>query len=207
VWQLHPQAWTVQPGHSLKLELLSQDSSYLRTSSAAAPQQPVTVSDLQLRLPVVDAPGTDLGNGVGVATPAPKVVPPGYKLAPGWATYATGGAGGTVAATLSLTVGPAASFGAFRPGIEKDYAASTTASVISTAGDAALTVSDPGRMRNGAFSLPQPLRVELSKSSWSGPVSNDPVTVTFRQAIGATDALRTGSYSATVTLTLSTTTP
>ncbi len=34
VFQLHPQAWTVQPGHCLKLELLAQDSPYLRTSSA-----------------------------------------------------------------------------------------------------------------------------------------------------------------------------
>jgi hypothetical protein len=33
VFQLHPQAWTVQPGHVLKLELLAQDSPYLRTSS------------------------------------------------------------------------------------------------------------------------------------------------------------------------------
>ena len=29
-----------------------------------------------------------------------------------------------------------------------------------TAGDAALTVSDPGRLTNGAFTLPEPLRVE-----------------------------------------------
>ena len=29
VFQLHPQAWTVQPGHVLKLELLAQDSTYL----------------------------------------------------------------------------------------------------------------------------------------------------------------------------------
>jgi hypothetical protein len=35
----------------------------------------------------------------------------------------------------------------------------------------------------------------------------DPVAVTFSQAIGANDALRTGSYSKTLTFTLSTTTP
>jgi hypothetical protein len=39
------------------------------------------------------------------------------------------------------------------------------------------------------------------------PVSNDPVTLGFTQAIAADDALRTGSYAATVTLALSTTTP
>ena len=38
-------------------------------------------------------------------------------------------------------------------------------------------------------------------------MSNDAVTVTFRQAIGATDALRTGAYTRTLTFTLSTTTP
>ena len=40
-----------------------------------------------------------------------------------------------------------------------------------------------------------------------GPVSNDPVTITFQQSIGANDALRTGTYSKTLTFTLSTTTP
>jgi hypothetical protein len=207
VFQLHPQAWTVQPGHVLKLELLAQDSPYLRTSSAAAPQQPVQVTDLQLRLPVVDAPGTDLGNGLTVATPAAKVVPPGYKLAPGWATYADGSAGGTVPATLSLTLGGPASFGAFTPGLGKEYTAQTTANVISTAGDAALTASGPVHMTNGAFTLTSPLGVEISPNTWSGPVSNGPAAITFRQTIGANEPLRTGTYAATVTFSLSTTTP
>ena len=57
---------------------------------------------------------------------------------------------------------------------------------------------------NGAFSLPQPLRVEFSKATWTAPVSNDVVDVTFKQAIGANDALRTGTYSKTLTFTLST---
>ena len=43
--------------------------------------------------------------------------------------------------------------------------------------------------------------------TYSGPVSNDTATVTFKQAIGATDALRTGTYSKTLTFTLSTTNP
>jgi len=38
-------------------------------------------------------------------------------------------------------------------------------------------------------------------------VSNDPVTIAFKQHIGAGDALRTGTYAKTLTLTLSTTTP
>jgi hypothetical protein len=208
VFQLYPQAWTVQPGHVLKLELLAQDSPYLRTSSPlAAPQQPVQVTDLQLRLPVVDAPGADLGNGIKVATPAAKYVPAGYRLAPGWATYADGGAAGTVPATLALTLGPAASFGSFTPGLAKEYTAGTSANVISTAGIATLTVSDPGHLRNGAFSLPQALQVTGVPKAYAGPVSNDVVAIGFKQVIGANDALRTGSYATTLTFTLSTATP
>ena len=44
---------------------------------------------------------------------------------------ALGDVGGTVPATLALTMGPAASFGAFTPGVAKDYTATTTATVIS----------------------------------------------------------------------------
>jgi hypothetical protein len=118
-----------------------------------------------------------------------------------------GTVGGTVPATLSLSLGPAASFGALTAGVTKDYTAQTSANVISTAGDATLTYSDPGHMTNGSFSLPSPLVVELSKSSWTAPVSNDPVTIAFKQHVDANDALRTGSYSKTLTFTLSTTTP
>jgi sugar phosphate isomerase/epimerase len=115
--------------------------------------------------------------------------------------------GGTVPATLSLTLAGPASFGAFTPGVSREYTASTTANVISTAADAALTVNDPGHLSNGAFTLPQPLRVGIAPSAWSGPVSNATSTITFTQAIGAGDALRTGTYSRTLTFTLSTTTP
>jgi amidase len=115
--------------------------------------------------------------------------------------------GGTVPATLSLSLGPAASFGAFTPGVDKEYTASTTAAIISPAGSASLSVSDPGHMANGSFSLPEALRVEIVPNSWSAPVSNANSTITFHQHIGATDALRTGSYSRTLTFTLSTTEP
>ena len=60
---------------------------------------------------------------------------------------------------------------------------------------------------NGAFSLAEPLRVEFSKSAWTGPVSNDTVDIKFKQLIKANDPLRTGTYSKTLTFTLSTTTP
>ena len=58
-----------------------------------------------------------------------------------------GGVGGTVPPTLSLQLGAAASFGAFTPGVARDYTASTSANVVSTAGDATLSVSDPSTMR------------------------------------------------------------
>ena len=54
-----------------------------------------------------------------------------------------GPVGGTVPATLSLTLGAPATFGAFTPGVAKEYTATTEATVISTAGDATLTVADP----------------------------------------------------------------
>ena len=38
-------------------------------------------------------------------------------------------------------------------------------------------------------------------------MSNDSVTLTFKQPIAANDALRTGTYSKTLTFTLSTTNP
>ena len=43
--------------------------------------------------------------------------------------------------------------------------------------------------------------------TYAGPVFNDAAPVTFTQLVNATDALRTGSYSKTLTFTLSTTTP
>ncbi len=145
-------------------------------------------------------------------------------------TAVEGDVGGSVPATLSLTLGAPASFGAFTPGVTKDYTAQTTANVISSAGDATLSVSDPsatatGHLVNGTFSLPQTLQADatdaahptgvfapvsgtpLAVLSYGGPVSNDAVTIGFKQPISSTDALRTGSYSKTLTFTLSTTTP
>jgi hypothetical protein len=142
---------------------------------------------------------------------------------------AEGDVNGTVPATLGLSLGQAASFGPFTPGVAKVYAAGTQANVISTAGDAALSVTDagpnPGHLMNGAFMLPQALQASASSMggtataggtvgaaaltlmNYSAPVSNDAVTVQFQQTIGATDALRTGTYGKTLTFTLSTTNP
>ena len=139
-----------------------------------------------------------------------------------------GQVGGDVPATLALTLGATPpTFGAFTPGLAKDYTAALAADVVSSAGDAVLSVSDPdtahpGKLVNGAFALASPLRMNASSPAgaggalaplpatlltYAGPVSHDPVTVGFEQHIGASDPLRTGTYSKTLTFTLSTTSP
>ena len=83
VFQLHPNGWRFEAGHVAKLELLPSDLPYGRVSDG---QLPVVVQNLELRLPVLEAPGA--AGGV-VAAPKPKVVPPGYELAPGFADGST----------------------------------------------------------------------------------------------------------------------
>jgi hypothetical protein len=161
------------------------------------------------------------------ATPPVSGPPPAT-----YSTSADGGVGGSVPATLSLSIGPAATFGAFTPGVAKPYFATTTASVTSTAGDALLSVADPssfgtGHLVNGSFILPEPLQARarnaantgtaynnvgssaspLNLLTWSAPVSNDALSLEFSQLVKANDALRTGSYGKTLTYTLSTTSP
>src|SRR3954452_24769305 len=120
----------------------------------------------------------------------------------------SGGPGGTVPATLSLTLGATPpSFGSFAPGVASIYTASTTATVTSTAGDATLGVTDPdpanpGHLVNGSYVMAQPLQVNHvpvpgTVKSWSAPVSNDPAALEFEQPIAANDPLRTGTYSKT----------
>ena len=83
--------------------------------------------------------------------------------------------------------------------------------MISTAGDATLTVADPssrtGHLVNGTFSLRARSAGLGVIERWSAPVSNDPVSAVFTQHISANDALRTGAYTKTLTFTLSTTKP
>ena len=147
---------------------------------------------------------------------------------------AIAGVGGDVPATLALSLPTqGGSFGSFLPGIAKTYETAVSASVISTAGDGTLSVTDPstsfpGHLVNGAFALPSALNVRAINSTnptqayvplaeasntpvslltYTGPVNSDQITVGFRQAIGAGDVLRTGSYSKTLTFTLATTQP
>ncbi len=116
----------------------------------------------------------------------------------------------------------------------RNYDTAASAQVISTAGNATLAVTDPsatatGHLVNGTFALPSALQVRAANTanptpayaplsetantplnilSYAGPTAGaDTVTIGFRQAIGATDTLRAGSYNKTLTFTLSTTTP
>jgi hypothetical protein len=154
------------------------------------------------------------------------------------AATSTGNAIGTVGGNvptllaLSLPTQPG-SFGTFAPTVARNYETAVAATITSTAGDAALAVSDPstsfpGHLVNGAFALPSALNVRAVNSSnptqayaplaestgtplnllaYAGPVNGDVVTLGFRQAIAANDVLRAGTYSKTLTFSLSTTTP
>ncbi|HEU5062272.1 MAG TPA: CocE/NonD family hydrolase [Solirubrobacterales bacterium] len=65
VFQLHPQGYRFAGGHTVKLELLPSDAPYARPSNQ---QGPITVSNLELRLPVLEQPGS---LGGLVQSPAP----------------------------------------------------------------------------------------------------------------------------------------
>jgi predicted acyl esterase len=68
VFQLHPNGWRFAGGHMPKLELLGQSAPYVRPSNGVFT---VTVSTLELRLPVAEVPG-----GKVVKAPAEPVLPP-----------------------------------------------------------------------------------------------------------------------------------
>jgi hypothetical protein len=181
----------VPAGRRLGLMVFSSDRQYT-VRPAPGTQVSLDLAGSQITIPVVGGPSV-----FAAATGT------GYAEAP---------VGGSVPATLSLTLGAPASFGTFTPGRAGEYTATTNATVISSAGDATLSVADPstdrtGYLVNGAFALPQPLQGLGVVKTYAGPVSNDVVPVTFKQSIAATDALRTGAYSKTLTFTLSTTTP
>jgi hypothetical protein len=135
---------------------------------------------------------------------------------------ATGTVGGAVPATLGLTLGAPPAFGAFTAGLARDYSATTTATVTSSAGDAALIVQDTSpfytnHLVNGSYALASELQVKSNTGAfqtmpaglkfWSGPTASESVPVELKQSIGANEPLRSGAYAKSLTFTLSTTTP
>ncbi len=133
---------------------------------------------------------------------------------------------------LSLPTQPG-SFGTFPPTVARTYETAIAATVTSTAGDAVLSVTDastiarvtsstarsrcrprstcgrstPPTRRRPTRRWPRPPARRRTCSRYTGPVNTDQVTLGFRQAIAATDVLRSGNYSKTLTFTLSTTAP
>jgi fermentation-respiration switch protein FrsA (DUF1100 family) len=82
VFQLHPSGHLFAPGHVAKLELLPKDAGGGALNSYARPangQGDITVSNLDLRLPVSDDPGA-AGGQVGIAPALP--LPCGMAIAP-----------------------------------------------------------------------------------------------------------------------------
>jgi hypothetical protein len=142
--------------------------------------------------------------------------------------------GGDVPSLMALQIqSNVGNFGTFQPTVAKSYETALAATVTTTTGNATLSVADngltaPGHLVNGAFALPSPLNARAIDAgnptqafaplaeatgtattllSYAGPVNSDIVTLGFRQAIGAGDVLRSGTYSKQLTFTLSTTAP
>jgi hypothetical protein len=149
--------------------------------------------------------------------------------------------GGSIPPTLAITLGQPGTMAPFVPGIAADYTTTVTAQILSTAGDAVLSVADgsathTGHLVNGAFALASPLQIAGARPpqtdaqgnpipqpaltfapiggnanpttliTYNGPI-NETDTLSLKQPITATEALRTGAYSKTFTFTLSTTQP
>ena len=109
-----------------------------------------------------------------------------------------------------------------QPGVAREYTATATANVTSSAGNAALIVQDPSplytnHLVNGSSALAQPLQAKAANGTygslptgvkfWGAPTASEQVPIEFKQPIGASEALRTGSYGKSLTFTLSTTSP
>jgi len=106
VLQLQPNGWKVEEGHRLRLEVLPGDYSDLPLATfgrKSTDQQTARISDLELRIPVLDQPGSA---GGAVKAPVKRVLPdrPGVRLAPGFGAAGSvrvaGGPGITGKATI-----------------------------------------------------------------------------------------------------------
>jgi dienelactone hydrolase len=105
VIQLHGNVYHFAPGTRARLQLLPRDGdphvsalSYVRPSND---QQDVTISNVEVRLPVREKPGSL--NGMVVA-PAPKVLPKGYELADDYKSTGSVAPDGTPKAAAKSTV-------------------------------------------------------------------------------------------------------
>ena len=128
---------------------------------------------------------------------------------------------------------PAAASGRSSPASRRDYDTALRGERHRTTGDAALTVTDPdtvagGNLVNGSFSLASPVPIRAlglgePAAGVHAAATSDGTALSLElelaghgrwadagvcgRPIGATEALRAGTYSKTLTFTLSTTTP
>lgn len=76
-FQLYPQAWTVATGHKLKLELTQRDAPYVQTAFGTPAAGTVKVSNLALRVPTIETPGS---LGGFISEQSVKPLPAGYTF-------------------------------------------------------------------------------------------------------------------------------
>ena len=148
--------------------------------------------------------------------------------APAFSTTATSGPGGTVPATLSLTLGAPGDVRRVHAGRRQGLhrrrprPPSSRPPVTRRSRVADPSTTNTGKLVNGTFAAAagaagqRRRRVRAGRRLRRSDHAEDLVrpdlqrrrsTITFKQSIGANDALRTGTYSKTLTFTLSTTTP
>lgn len=140
---------------------------------------------------------------------------------------------GTVVPTLLSIQLPASipPLGPMIPGMAATYDSTFTVTLSTTTPNATLSIADAdngtGRLGNGTSELASVLQVRATNTanpntaftnlrgvtnpvsllSYTTPLAAAPVSVTFRQAIAANQALTAGAYAKTVMFTLSTATP
>ena len=152
----------------------------------------------------------------------PTLTPANFFLS----TSVPGDVSGTVPPTLALEVGPAVSLRRVPPGTRAHLHGDDHGEGALDRGRGGAHGHRPGHRPPGPpgqrrLRAPERARgardarrrlaplsgTPLTLQSWSGPVSGATPTLEFRQPIGSTDALRSGTYRKTITFTLSTTTP
>ncbi len=122
VFQLFANGWKVEQGHVLRLELLPRDAAektpggfLINYGRPSNDQRPVTIDDVDLRVPVLESPGS---LGGLVTDPAPKVLPerPGVELARGYEAIGAVAIGGR----QDLARGPTVKGGSLRTAMSCD---------------------------------------------------------------------------------------
>ncbi|MDA0184587.1 sugar phosphate isomerase/epimerase [Solirubrobacter phytolaccae] len=141
--------------------------------------------------------------------------------------------GGNVTSQLGLDLTGPAALGTFVPGTAADYTSTLLAEVTTTTPDAKLSVLDnsataAGHLVNGTAVLRSPLKLRATNAtqtsaaftalsettgtpldllSYTAPTTRDRVSIGIQQSIGATETLLRGTYSKTLTFSVSSTTP